>query len=85
MLRARVASSSALVAAEGRVVSRFKRVLDVVRFLWVVGVVMVMGINLRGVHHDWQGLFEGLQKDTQCSIMQWKHTSGLDRAHEVNS
>jgi hypothetical protein len=57
------------VDAEGRVVSRSKRVLELVRFLWV-GVVMVMGIHLRGVHHDWQGLFEGLQKDTQCPIMQ---------------
>jgi hypothetical protein len=74
------------VVADGRVVSRSKRVLEAVLFLWVVGVdtVMVMGINLRGVHHDWQELFKCSQKDTHCLDRQWKHTKELSRAHEVN-
>ena len=41
-LRARDASSSALVAAGGRVVSRCKRYPKVEVFLWVTGVGMVM-------------------------------------------
>jgi hypothetical protein len=59
-------------------------VLAAERFLWVIGVVMVMGVQLRGVHHDWHGLFSSLQKDTQCPERQWKHTGGLFGAYEVN-
>jgi len=46
------------------VVSRCKRVLHraLSLFLWVVGVVMVMGIFLRDVRHDWYGLIKGLPK-----------------------
>jgi hypothetical protein len=49
------------------------------RFLWVAGVVTVMGIDLRGVHHDWHEPLAGSQKDTQCPNMQWTHTNELSR------
>lgn len=71
------------MVADGRVVSRSKRLLEAAWFLWV-GVVMVMGIHLRGAHHDWHGSNQGSQKDTQCLDRQWKHTQELVRAHEVN-
>jgi hypothetical protein len=48
-------------------------------------VVKVMGIHLRGVHHDWQELFKCSQKDIQCLSRQWKHNKELSRAHEDNS
>jgi hypothetical protein len=54
------------------------------RFLWVVGVVTVMGIDLRSVHHDWHGPFGGSQKDTQCPAKQWTYTKELSRAHGIS-
>lgn len=69
------------MAAEGPGVSRSKRLLEleVARFLWVAGVVTVMGIDLRSVHHGWHEPLAGSQKDTQCPYMQWTHTNEHSR------
>jgi hypothetical protein len=82
MSRARDASSSALVAAEGRVVSRSRRWLEVGVFLWVVGVDMVMGFSHSKHASCLARALLPVQKGTQCPNMQqsmpWAPWGSLD-------
>jgi hypothetical protein len=59
---ARDASSSAPVAAGGRVVSRCKRCLETVVFLWVAGVGMVMGFSQARHAYVWRELLYEFKK-----------------------
>jgi hypothetical protein len=70
MCRARDASSSALVAAGGRAVSRSKRYPEVEVFLWVVGVGRSWDLVTQGMLHVWRELSHGFKKGAQCLLMQ---------------